>query len=78
MKEKKKKNFTDKQKQNFQHHQKSSSTNTKGSSLDRKHRKALQNQTENSKVNANRIILNNNYLKCNGLNDPNKRKRLAE
>ena len=35
------KSFTDKQKQRIQHHQTSSSTNAKGSSLDRKHRKAV-------------------------------------
>jgi len=35
------KSFTDKQKLRIQHHQTSSSTNAKGSSLDRKHRKGL-------------------------------------
>ena len=40
----------------IQHHQISFSTNAKGYSLDRKHRK-------NNKVNGNRIILINNYLK---------------
>jgi len=37
------KSFTDKQKkaERIQHHQTSSSTNAKGSSLDRKHRKGL-------------------------------------
>ena len=35
------KSFTDKQKQRIQHHQTSSSTNSKGSSLDRKHRNSL-------------------------------------
>ena len=35
------KSFTDKQKLRFQHHQTSSSTNAKGSSLDRKYRKRL-------------------------------------
>ena len=35
------KSFTEKQKQRIQHHQTSSSTNAKGSSLDRKHRKGL-------------------------------------
>ena len=33
------KSFTDKQKLSIQHHQTSSPTNTKGSSLDKKHRK---------------------------------------
>ena len=35
------KSFTDKQKQRIQHHQTSSSTNAKGFSLDRKHRKGV-------------------------------------
>ena len=35
------KSFTDKQKLRIQHHQASSPTNTKGSSLDRKHRKGV-------------------------------------
>ena len=35
------KSFTDKQKQRIQHHQTSSSTNAKGSSLDRKHKKGV-------------------------------------
>jgi len=35
------KSFPDKQAERIQYHQTSSSTNTKGSSLDRKHRKGL-------------------------------------
>ena len=35
------KSFTDKQAERIQHHQTSSSTNAKGSSLDRKHRKGV-------------------------------------
>ena len=47
----------------FQHCQTSSSTNAKGSSLDRKHHKGLENW-QNNKVNFNGNILINNYLKC--------------
>ena len=50
--------------QRIQYHQTSSSTNAKGSSLDRKHRKGLLTRTQNNKVNGNGIILINNYLKC--------------
>ena len=45
----------------IKHFQTSSSTNAKGTSLDRKHRKGLEKQTPNNKV--NRIILINNYPK---------------
>ena len=48
----------------IQNHQTSSSTNAKGSSLDRKHRKDLEKQTQNNKVNGNGIIFINNNLKC--------------
>ena len=48
----------------IQNHQTSSSTNAKGSSLDRKHRKGLEKQTQNNKVNGNGIIFINNNLKC--------------
>ena len=58
------KSFTDKQKLSIQHHQTSSPTNTKGSSLDKKHRKGAQTSTQNNKENGNGIILINNYLKC--------------
>ena len=37
------KSFTEKKKQRIKHHQTSSSTNAKGSSLDRKHHKGLEN-----------------------------------
>ena len=47
----------------IQHHQTSSPTNAKGSSLDKKHRKSLQTQAQNNKVNGNRIILISKYFK---------------
>ena len=51
----------------------SSSTNAKGSSLDKKHRKGLQTRTQNNKLNGNGIILNNNYLKCKWIECPNQK-----
>ena len=45
-------------------HQTSSSTNAKGSSSDRKHRKGLLTRPQNNKVNGNGIIIINNYIKC--------------
>ena len=61
------KGFTDKQKLRELSNTKPPlfTTNVKGTSLDRKHkRKGLQKQTQNNKVNCNRIIHINNYLKC--------------
>ena len=57
----------------IQHHQTSSSTNAKGSSLDRKHRKGVNTQTQNNKVRGNRIILISNYLKCKWVECPNQK-----
>ena len=69
------KSFTDKQKlvERIQHHQTSSSTNAKGSSLDRKHRKVVWTRTQNNKANGNRTILINNYLKCKWAEFPNQK-----
>ena len=61
------KGFTDKQKLRDLSNSKPPlfTTNAKGTSLDRKHkRKGLQKQTQNNKINCNRIIHINNYLKC--------------
>ena len=58
------KRFRQAKAERIHHHQTSSSTNAKGSSLDRKHRKGLYAQTQNNKVNGNGTILINNYLKC--------------
>ena len=57
----------------IQHHQTSSSTNAKGSSLDRKHRKGLLTLTQNNKVNGNGIILIDNYLKCKWVECPQQK-----
>ena len=57
----------------IQYHQTSSSTHAKGSSLERKHRKGLETQTQNNKINGNRIILINNYLKCKWVECPNQK-----
>ena len=57
----------------IQQQQTRTSTNAKGSSLDRKHRKGLQTQTQNNKVNGNGIILINNYLKCKWVECPNQK-----
>ena len=59
------------------HHQTSSSTNAKGSSLDRKHRKGLWTRTQNSKENDNGIILINNYLKCKSIEYPNQKTKIG-
>ena len=53
----------------IQNHQTSSSTNAKGSSLDRKHRKGLETPTQNT-VNGNGTILINNCFKCKCIECP--------
>ena len=61
----------------IQHHHTSFKTNAKGTSLERKHKKRIQKQTQNNKVKGKRII----YiitLNLNGLNAPTKWHTLAE
>ena len=53
-------------------------TNAKGPSLDRKHRKGLQNWTLNNKVNSNGIILINDYLKCKWVECPNQKAKTGQ
>ena len=67
------KSFTQAKAERIQHHQTSSSTNAKGSSLDRKHRKGVETRTQNNKVNGNGIILINNYLKPKCVECPNQK-----
>ena len=62
----------------IQHQQTSSPTNVKGYALDRKHKKGVQTRTQNNKVNGNRIILINNYLKCKWVEFPNQKTKMAE
>ena len=59
------------------HPQTSSSTNAKGSSLDRKHRKVVWTWTPKNKVNGNGIILVNNYLKCKWVECLNQKTRTS-
>ena len=59
----------------IQHHPTSSSTNAKGSSLNRKHRKGLKTRIQYNKVNCNGIIIINNYLKCKWVECPNQKKK---
>ena len=57
----------------IQHQQSSSSTNAKGSCVDRKHRKGVETWTQNNKLNGKGIILTNNYLKCKWIECPNQK-----
>ena len=61
-----------------QHHQTSSSTNAKGSSLDRKHKKVYKLKPKTTKYMAMGSYLSIITLNVNGLNASTKRQRLAE
>ena len=67
------KSFSDKLLKRILHHQTSSPTNTKGYSLDRKHKKGVYIRTQNNKVNGNGIILISNYLKRKWVECPNQK-----
>ena len=73
--------FTDKQKlKRIQHHQASFTTNTKGTSLSRKH-KRRKRPTENKSQTIKKIVIGSYTsiitLNVNDLNAPTKRHRLA-
>ena len=73
--------FTDKQKlKRIQHHQASFTTNTKGTSLGRKHKRrkrSPQNKPKTIKKMVIRSYISIITLNVNGLNAPTKRHRLA-
>ena len=63
----------------IQHHQTSSSTNAEGTPPDRTHKtKRLIKLSPNNKVNGNRVILINNYLKCKWIKCSNQKTKVGQ